>query len=87
MKTRMMRYALPLVAAIRERKPVVKYRKISFLEPEPGLRAWIMPIDHPRGELNNCPCSTSIVVSVQPNGDFETLNTKYILDTEQQTEV
>lgn len=69
-------------------KPVVKYMKLAdAAKPKVGFRVWVMPLDHPRTELNYQAALTSTVVLVQPNGDFETLFSKYTLDSQQHSEV
>lgn len=63
------------------RKPVVKYCLPPYMLAKPaiGNRAWIVPIDHPRRNLNGEIAQTSLVVHAEDSGNFETLNTKYVL--------
>lgn len=69
--------------AAKREKPVVKYLAVSYGQgkPEVGFRHWIIPLDHPAEYLNNLPANTSSIVSAEDNGNFETLNTKYVLVT------
>jgi hypothetical protein len=52
-------------------------------EPEVGFSVWVLPVDHPAEYLNNKPVITSTIVAVEGNGNFETLNTKYVLVTKE----
>lgn len=76
-------YATSVYGSDNREKPVVKYLAVDYGQdkPEVGMRHWIIPLDHPAEYLNNFPASTSAVVSVEDNGNFETLNTKYVLVT------
>jgi hypothetical protein len=62
-------------------KPEVKYRRFNDCTIVEGQQADVYALDHPR--LGRRWVVTSTVLEVHPNGDFETLNTKYILDQDQ----
>lgn len=71
-------------------KPVVKYFVPAFMKalpPTVGYSARVVPVDHYNEYLNGEVCTTSPVVSVGQDGTFQTRNTVYVLDTEQQSEV
>jgi hypothetical protein len=59
-------------------KPVVKYRAVPTYAIKVGGRGVVIPIDHPNLDVNNDVAFTSRIVSIELNGDFETLNTKYV---------
>lgn len=65
-----------------ESKPVVKYCLPPFVlsKPKVGFRAWVVPLNHPQRSLNGELAHTSTVISADGSGDFETLNTKYVLE-------
>ena len=67
-------------------KPVVKYREVIPGMIHIGLRATIIPLDHPNPNgivFNGEVAHTSRVLSYdKATGEFETMNTRYVLDTE-----
>lgn len=62
-------------------KPVVKYQPITSSPVAVGERATIVPQDHPATYLNGDIAHTSAVISVGPDGSFETRNTRYVVGT------
>lgn len=68
-----------------QEKPVVHYLKIMAMgDPVVGQRYNVVTLDHPASYLNEAPyVHTSTVVSVdEATGNFQTLNTNYVLVTE-----
>lgn len=63
-------------------KPVVRYKPVGGTEIEVGYRARVIPLDHPSPLIDNgYYASTSPVLSYDPEtGNFETQNTRYVLD-------
>lgn len=60
-------------------KPIVHYQAHPDEVIMVGDSANIIPVDHPAGYLNGRVAHTSGVVSVGPDGSFETRNTRYVL--------
>lgn len=62
-------------------KPIVKYKTGDGTVGWTGRRAWIIPLDHPRVEVNGQLVATSSVIEdtdVGSQANFETKNTRYV---------
>jgi hypothetical protein len=68
------------IAAKQAAKPVVKYRPAYSEQPIIGRRFDVIPTNHPAAYLNGELVSTSMVVASDGQGNFETLNTRYVLE-------
>lgn len=56
-------------------KPVVRAKFLD--KPRVGGVMHMIPLDHPRADLNYCVCHSSAIVKVNEDGSVETLNTVY----------
>ena len=64
---------------VTEAKPVVHFHPLfGGLPLEEGRTARVVPVDHPAAYLNGEIVTTSYIVAVNPDGSFETRNTRYV---------